>query len=440
MTSKTLLAKQSSLLETRHINPAEFPPYQSIRSDDAVIVFTSGTTGGSKGVRLGHRAVYVQCLAKLQEPCGYNKATRLLANTVPFFHVGGLSSLLAVWLAGGTLVFPLAAATSKKPQSFDSRTTLTASRQGLANTLVVVPAMLYALQQEQQQNHGALLHRTDVVYPAVRLILIGGQSAEASTLHFVRQTFPKARLVQTYACTEAASSLTFHDVTYMEPVDSDMTKLSGDCVGIPPPHVELRLVRPELDTTSSMADPAEEHDFITDPFVPGIIATRGPHIMNGYWSRSTSSSSISAIPNTTGEWLRTNDLGFWKSDLKKLYFHGRVTDSIRTGGETVLAAEVERCLLRHPSIAECAVFSLPDRRWGETVSCAIVLVDDNKLRMSDESSMEERLRFWCQQEGLAGYKRPRLVFRVDELPRNSSGKVLKFKLVELFVSRQHSHL
>ena len=114
----------------------------------------------------------------------------------------------------------------------------------------------------------------------------------------------------------------------------------------------------------------------------------------------------------------------------------------------MLAAEVERCLRHHPRIAECAVVALPDRRFGETVACAIVLADPqcgiNQTSGHDNNdnnnNMEPTIRAWCEQQGLAGYKRPRLVFRVDELPRNSSGKVLKFKLVERFMARQRSRL
>lgn len=411
--------------------PVEIPDYRAVSSDDAVIVFTSGTTGGSKGVRLGHRAIYVQCLAKLQKPCCYNESTRLLANTVPFFHVGGLSSIMAVWLAGGTLVLP--SRSSNLPLAFDPRTTLDSLRQRHSTTLVVVPAMLYALQQEQQKMNRSM----DVVeadlrcYPEVQLILIGGQSADASTLQFVRHTFPNARIVQTYACTEAASSLTFRDVT--KPLASDgATHISGECVGRPPLHVELRLFRVKGEGTAQ--NESSTNGFISERWTPGIIGTRGPHVMNGYWRRSRDGASTKQTPSHSS-WLRTNDLGFWGKDGQTLYFCGRVTDSIRTGGETVLAAEVERCLLQHPNLVECAVFPLPDRKFGETVACAVVVGDP--LQVDD---IKETICALCARKGLAGYKRPRLVFQVDKLPRNSSGKILKFKLVKRFGARQRCHL
>ena len=313
---------------------------------DALIVFTSGTeTGGSKGVRLSHRALIVQALAKLQYPCNYSKTTAMLATTVPLFHVGGISSCLAVVLAGGRLIFP---------------TTTTGFDAGLVwqslsfphtpvNTLVVVPAMLVTL----------FGNRTfSKVYANVRLILIGGQSATRTTVEQISKVFPNARIVQTYACTEAASSLTFLQV---QPFESNTQKSVsgslGDCVGSSPSHVELKLYSKE-DTRIT--------DVTNIPYQPGIITTRGPHVMSGYWNRGA--------PQTTTKmqgWFSTNDLGFFDTN-GLLYFCGRVRDVIRTGGETVLAQEVERALLLHPEVMECAIFPRRDERFGEAVACALV--------------------------------------------------------------------
>src|SRR3569623_982097 len=90
-----------------------------------------------------------------------------------------------------------------------------------------------------------------------------------------------------------------------------------------------------------------------------------------------------------------------------------------------MASEVERVLTRHPMISECAVFPLPDERFGHAVSCAIVCQNDVSL---------QEVRDWCETNGLASYKRPRKLFRVNDLPKNSSGKVLKYLLVERFGS------
>jgi acyl-activating enzyme 14 len=372
---------------------------------DAVIVFTSGTTGGSKGVRLSHRALIVQALAKLQYPCNYSKTTAMLATTVPLFHVGGISSCLAVVLAGGHLIFPNTTTTTNT--GFDAGLVWQSLSfpQTPVNTLVVVPAMLVAIFAH---------HTFSKVYANVRLILIGGQSATKTTVDQISKVFPNARIVQTYACTEAASSLTF---LHVQPFETN-TQISvsgspGDCVGSPPSHVELKLYNKE-DTSVT--------DVTHIPYQPGIIATRGPHVMSGYWNRGVPQATV----NAQG-WFWTNDLGFFDTN-GLLYFCGRVKDVIRTGGETVLAQEVERTLLLHPEVMECAVFPRRDERFGEAVACALV-TKGGPLELVT-------IKKWCGQHGLANYKRPRYLFLVDELPRNSSGKVQKHKLAATFQSIQ----
>ncbi len=363
---------------------------------DAFIVFTSGTTGGSKGVRLSHRAIAIQSMAKILHPCHYSSETSMLASTVPLFHIGGISSFLAVLFAGGTLILP-----GPCEARFDPQMTKVSLEHLIfpTNTLVVVPAMLVSLLAELD---------VSVVYPAVRLILIGGQSASQVMTKRLVQTFPNARIVQTYACTEAASSLTFWHFNANHNEDSsESQKMRGDCVGHPPAHVHLRLYRKEGKSTK----------IVTLPYVAGIIATRGPHLMTGYWFRG----ALEPSDNPTG-WYWTNDLGFWDK-RGKLYFCGRVRDVIRSGGETIMAQEVERVLLQNPDIQDCAVFPKKDHKFGEAVACAIVTRGDLKL---------EGIKKWCEQQGLASYKRPRYVYKIKELPRNSSGKVLKHELVMVF--------
>ena len=183
---------------------------------------------------------------------------------------------------------------------------------------------------------------------------------------------------------------------------------------MPPKHVDLVLVGND----SNQAE-------IQGPFTVGIFATRGPHVMNGYWKRSKRNETSSAAPDS---WYLTNDLGF-RDEQGHFYFCGRTKDIIRTGGETVIALEVERALLSHPDIEECAVFALDDNRFSEAVCAALVCNENERLSLKD-------IRKFCSNQGLASYKKPRRVFLVNELPRNSSGKVLKHKLVERYKIQQ----
>jgi acyl-CoA synthetase (AMP-forming)/AMP-acid ligase II len=449
---------------------------------DALILFTSGTSGGSKGVRLSHRALLVQALAKLEEPCSYCGDTALLASTVPIFHVGGLSSCLAVLLAGGRLVFPARRydATNCRDgqnqisslnlsynfQVHDLRTSLQDPFLPV-NTLVVVPVMLSMFFSDRKIDGS----KKNMLLPFLetRLVLIGGQSASPDMLEMINETFPRAHIVQTYACTEAASSLTFLSLPEEIPTSTAACSWNasprtttvgrpiGDCVGHPPTHVKLRLY-PQTKSITELSSPLSNLRSISvqpiqQPYQVGVIATSGSHVMNGYWQRGKrqiqhgppSSSSISNNNSNRNEeegsdskWYVSTDLGFWDEN-GRLYFSGRVKDVIRTGGETVMAQEVERTLLLHPIVSECAVFARQDERFGEAVACAIVLV----VGMEVTTLGLEGVKEWCQTHGLARYKCPKYLYTVDSLPRNSSGKILKHELVAQFGGRSgnlHSRL
>ncbi len=405
---------------TSPISPVNRPIRQRIQAcinkaskKDALILFTSGTTGGSKGVRLSHRALLVQALAKLDDPCMYSGATAMLASTVPLFHVGGFSSFLAVLLARGQLIFP-----EPGSSKFEVRHISKSLRDPYlpSNTLVVVPAMLssfFDAEDKRKNNREQFLK--------ARLLLIGGQSASKEILRRCRYSFPNARIAQTYACTEAASSMTFLSLTNKNaptftPSDS---RPNGTCVGNSPNHVELMICH------KSSVNTGLKHEPITKPYELGLIATRGPHVMNGYWDRGMQEIRREGNAYDT-RWYLSSDLGFW-DEQRRLYFAGRAKDVVRTGGETVLAREVEQVLLTHPNVVECAVFPKMDHKYGEAVACAIVLRVKTNLTIAN-------LKNLCQQKGLAGYKQPKYLFLVNSLPRNSSGKVLKHKLVAQFGS------
>jgi len=120
----------------------------------------------------------------------------------------------------------------------------------------------------------------------------------------------------------------------------------------------------------------------------------------------------------------SGDVGRWLPD-GRLCIIDRTKDVIISGGENIYTAEVERVLLEHPAIAEAAVLGLPDVKWGELVAALIVLRQGRQL---EESEIAE----FCRQR-MAAYKLPRKLRFVLELPRNSMGKVQKFKAVEQFI-------
>jgi acyl-CoA synthetase (AMP-forming)/AMP-acid ligase II len=141
-------------------------------------------------------------------------------------------------------------------------------------------------------------------------------------------------------------------------------------------------------------------------------------VMKGYWNLPEATAS--AIREG---WFHTGDAGYLDED-GYLYIHDRVKDMIVSGGENVYPAEVESVLYAHPDVADVAVIGVPDERWGEAVKAVVVLREGSHV--SDRELIDA-----CRSQ-IAGYKTPRSIDFVDELPRNPTGKILKRVLRERY--------
>jgi len=260
----------------------------------------------------------------------------------------------------------------------------------------------------------------------------------------------------------------------------------GACVGRPPPHVQVGIFHPEEAAEAAKAQASSSVLRLPPRLLlprgrTGIIGTRGPHVMSGHWGGSGGVGDDDVVPDAgddrCGGWVLTNDLGFIHPLSGKLYFRGRADDVIRTGGESVLAADVESVILDFAvaaaaaaddeegrTIVECVVFPLPDEKFGEAVCAAVVLSSkgeaaraasagvgggttdaantphddgDNDVNptVEEDEQLMERFRRYCSDRQLASFKQPRRVFRMQALPRNSSGKVLKYAIIKLCASK-----
>ena len=177
--------------------------------------------------------------------------------------------------------------------------------------------------------------------------------------------------------------------------------------GRPYPWVELRI-----------ADPASGG---RGADVVGEVWLRGPNVTPGYFNRPAET----AAALTPDGWLRTGDGGYVDED-GYLFLTDRIKDMIVTGGENVYPVEVEEALAQHADVAEVAVIGVPDPHWGEAVKALVV------PRPGARTAPDDLIAF--ARERLAGYKLPRSVDFVTELPRTPSGKVLKRELRERFSS------
>jgi acyl-CoA synthetase (AMP-forming)/AMP-acid ligase II len=321
---------------------------------------------------------------------------------------------VSVIIAGGILVFY---ASDDGKAGFNPRSVLKSmSKENESisvdtNTIVLVPAMLHALLSEIKSQSCR-----QKIYKGVRLLLIGGQSISEKQLKESIYVFPNARIVQTYACTEAGSSITFdvkHDPHNPKQPDPNITSI-GSRVGFAPPHLELKIF--ELD------DASRPTNIPVAPGKIGAIGTRGPHAMNGYWTRGK---RVCSTNQPNGNWLIMNDLGYLDKASGALFFCGRANDVIRSGGETIHAPEVENILIEHPQVEQCAVFGLSDDKFGEVVCAAVVIFDMDIDKMYPSDKWLRILKAYCTSRQLSSYKRPKYIFCYKELPRNSSGKILK---------------
>jgi acyl-CoA synthetase (AMP-forming)/AMP-acid ligase II len=146
----------------------------------------------------------------------------------------------------------------------------------------------------------------------------------------------------------------------------------------------------------------------------GEICVRGPTVMKGYWERPEATAET-----LRGGWLHTGDLGFM-DEHGYVYILDRIKDVIISGGSNIYPREVEEVLLQHPAVSEVCVIGVPDELWGEAVKAVIV------LKPGAKATPEEIIAF--SGERMAGYKKPKSVDFVDELPKSAYGKVLKREL------------
>jgi long-chain acyl-CoA synthetase len=175
---------------------------------------------------------------------------------------------------------------------------------------------------------------------------------------------------------------------------------------------------PVVDTDAKIVDPENRTRELSTGEI-GELAIKGPQIMKGYWNQESKTRQT-----IIDGWLYTGDLAYM--DERGCFFiSGRQTDMIKYKGYKVLPDEVEDSLHKHPAVLECAVIGLPDPQIGETIKAYIVLTEEYKGKISEQDIMD-----WAKNE-MAGYKWPRIVEFIDQVPRTAVGKVFRRALKEM---------
>ncbi|MFD0684465.1 class I adenylate-forming enzyme family protein [Actinomadura fibrosa] len=357
--------------------PASEPP----RPDESALgwlVYTSGTTGAPKGVMLSHRnlvAGVASSAAHWEIPDG-----SVFLFCFPLCHVGGYA-ILVNHLRGCTVGIV---------RSYDNETFLRLVADWEVTQTGLAPTMIAFLLQ-----HPGIEDRDLGTLEAI------GYGASAIPAEVLRQGMQVlgCDFYQGFGMSETGGNILYFGTADHRRAAAGETHLlaaAGRCMDT----ADIRIV---------------DADFADVPDgEPGEMLVRGDQVMSGYWRE----------PGLTAEafhdgWLRTGDIV--RRDAEGMvYIVDRIKDMIITGGENVASREVEEALHRHPAVAEAAVFGVPDPRWGESVAAAVVL-------RPGASATAEDLVAACR-ASLGGYKVPRRVEFVAELPRNVAGKILKREL------------
>ena len=348
---------------------------QADGSDLAAIVFTSGTTASPRGAMLTHAnllagAEVVRLAWRLGEDDG-------LVLALPWFHVHGLGlGVNGSLLAGARLlVLP----------RFDAAAALDACERADATVFFGVPTMYARLAEVMRGSP-----RRAAAAASLRLMVSGSAPLPVALWETVR-ALCGLEVLERYGMTETM-------ITVSNPHDGERRPGS---IGLPLPGIETRLMRDE----DGDGDAGE-----------GELLVRGPTVFAGYWRRSE---DRRAVVDAQG-WMHTGDVVRRDPD-GYLRVCGRRRELIITGGHNVHPREVEEVLELHPAVVEAGVAGRPSADWGEEVIAHIVPAD----RAAPPSSRE--LDEWCR-DRLAPYKRPREWRRVESIPRNALGKVLRHEL------------
>jgi len=364
---------------------AETPPPRHVEaSDDLYQMYTSGTTGRPKGAVLTQAAVSAQ-LEQISGILQITPGDRYLI-VAPVYHAAG--ALASFWTIrqGGTLVIM---------EDFDPAAVVKVLSEGEIAVATLVPAMIQA----------CLVAVPDVAsrkYDKLRLVVYGASPIGAETLRRAIDVFG-CGFAQGYGMTETTAGATFLMPREHLRALGEKPALLLSC-GRPLPGTEIRVVD------------GEGRDVPVGQ--TGEILIRGPQLMRGYWNLPEATAEALA-----GGWMHTGDAGAL-DDEGFLYIQDRVKDMIVSGAENVYPREVENVLFEHAAVADVAVIGVPDARWGEVVKALVVL-------RPGKTATEDELIEFCRTR-LAGFKRPRSVDFVTDLPRNPSGKVLKKDLREKY--------
>lgn len=361
-----------SLLES----DAEKPSVEISPEDLSSILYTSGTTGQPKGVPIPHRSAVLRAIDTSMAQTSYLRGETTLS-AMPLYHTIGLHSncFARLCLSGTFIPMP----------EFDPTRYLEVLEHECVTAIFTAPTILNQLVNTD------LVEEVDL--RSVRVVGYGGEPISDHLVTEVQTHFDPEKLLNIYGTTE-----TYHPLAL---TDSSNSGRNGT-------FYRRRIV--ELGSR----DPTAEVDTLATGEL--IIHTDSPIVFDGYWEN----------PEETNEsvidgWFFTGDAAHETADGQTV-ISGRADDTIISGGENIHPREVEDVLISHPEVADIGVVGVPDENWGEIVKAFV---------QPDGEVTSDELEMWCLgNESLDDFKRPRTYEFIEQLPRNPSGKVMRYKLRE----------
>ncbi|BCJ86111.1 class I adenylate-forming enzyme family protein [Effusibacillus dendaii] len=347
-------------------------------ADPVMLMYTSGTTGRPKGALWTHANTLWFCAIQIMK---WNLSVETICLTAgPLYHVGGMEDLaLPTLLAGGTVIIT-------RSGGFSIERVVEVVEKEQVTDVLLFPFMIYEMLNAPRL--------ADFKLSCLKRIVSGGDPVIPWAIERIHERFPHVGLVQIYGLTEGSPI-----AASLDPQDA---KRKGHTVGKPMPLTEIKVV--------------DEQNRPVPTGEAGEICIKNPVVSLGYWQKP----GATAATFVDG-WCHTGDLGKIDED-GYLMIAGRKKDMIRSGGENIYPIEIEDVLIRHPAVKDVAVIAIPDPKYVETV-CAVIVP-------KQRSDIKEELIVQFCTDHLAGYKKPRRVVFVDEIPRTPSGKIQKYVLRE----------
>jgi len=365
---------------------ASFADIDVERDDLAWLFYTSGTTGSPKGAMLTHHNLLAMTMSFFADMTSLGPEDVIL-HAAPLSHGSGLYSLPNIAKGAANVIL--------RSKSFDPKFVFETIQRRKVTNMFMAPAMIKRLITSPEIDNYDL--------SSLKCIHYGGAPIYVEDLKAAVSKLGQV-FVQLLGQGESPMTISYlrREEHLLEGAEEQMKRLTS--AGIPRTDVEVKIF--------------DENGRELPPGKMGEIVVRGEEVMKGYWRNPKATAET-----LRGGWLYTGDLGIM-DDKGYVYILDRAKDMIISGGENIYSREIEDVILLHPGVHEVAVIGVPDETWGEAIKAIV------SLKKGQNATQEEIINF-CKGH-LASYKKPKSVEFIDEIPKNSYGKVLKRELREKY--------